>query len=151
MTQLKMNGDANGNSHTNGNGNANGNGHFHSHSQHEDRTPPQVSFSETQITPSSFFGKLRKLYSEQVLKTQLDQLKNQGSYDAFKLEWHPAYEVRRLHGAKMRVSLGSILQSAQSKQNQAMGTRRCKEQSMTDIQTDGIPPSLFWESDVGKW
>ena len=96
MTQLKMNGNGNGNSHTNG--------HSNGHAKHQDRTPPQVSFSETQISPSSFFGKLRKLYSEQVLKTQLDQLKNQGSYDAFKLEWHPAYEVRRLHGAKMRVS-----------------------------------------------
>lgn len=69
------------------------------------RPHPQVSFSETSIDPTSFFGKLRKLYSEQVLKTQLDQLKNQGSYDAFKLGWHPAYEVRRLHGGKMRVSL----------------------------------------------
>jgi hypothetical protein len=90
MTQIKMNGKSNG--HSNG------------HSNQDDRTPPQVSFSETNISPSSFFGKLRKLYSEQVLKTQLDQLKNQGSYDAFKLGWHPAYDVRRLHGAKMRVS-----------------------------------------------
>jgi hypothetical protein len=103
MTQLKMNGNGNGHGHGTTNGHhANGNGHSHSN---EERTPPQVSFSETSISPSSFFGKLRKLYSEQVLKTQLDQLKNQGSYDAFKLEWHPAYEVRRLHGAKMRVSL----------------------------------------------
>lgn len=94
MTQLKMNGNSNGNGHSNG----------HSNDHADDRTPPQVSFSETNISPSSFFGKLRKLYSEQVLKTQLDQLKNQGSYDAFKLGWHPAYDVRRLHGAKMRVS-----------------------------------------------
>jgi hypothetical protein len=92
MTQLKMNGNGNSNGHSNG------------HSNQDDRTPPQVSFSETNISPSSFFGKLRKLYSEQVLKTQLDQLKNQGSYDAFKLGWHPAYDVRRLNGAKMRVS-----------------------------------------------
>jgi len=85
MTQLKMNG---------------------SHPKDDGPRPhPQVSFSETSIDPTSFFGKLRKLYSEQVLKTQLDQLKNQGSYDAFKLGWHPAYEVRRLHGGKMRVSL----------------------------------------------
>ena len=94
MTQIKMN----------GNGDGNSNGHSNDHSDQDDRTPPQVSFSETNISPSSFFGKLRKLYSEQVLKTQLDQLKNQGSYDAFKLGWHPAYDVRRLHGAKMRVS-----------------------------------------------
>jgi len=92
MTQIRMNGNGNSNGHSNG------------HSDQDDRTPPQVSFSETNISPSSFFGKLRKLYSEQVLKTQLDQLKNQGSYDAFKLGWHPAYDVRRLHGAKMRVS-----------------------------------------------
>jgi hypothetical protein len=92
MTQIKMNGNGNSNGHSNG------------HSNQDDRAPPQVSFSETNISPSSFFGKLRKLYSEQVLKTQLDQLKNQGSYDAFKLGWHSAYDVRRLHGAKMRVS-----------------------------------------------
>jgi hypothetical protein len=84
MTQLKMNG---------------------KHPQDDGPRPhPQVTFAESSIDPTSFFGKLRKLYSEQVLKTQLDQLKNQGSYDAFKLGWHPAYEVRRLHGAKMRVS-----------------------------------------------
>jgi hypothetical protein len=94
MTQLKMNGNSNGHN----------NGHSKPDADTDDRTPPQVSFSETNIAPSSFFGKLRKLYSEQVLKTQLDQLKNQGSYDAFKLGWHPAYDVRRLHGGKMRVS-----------------------------------------------
>jgi hypothetical protein len=89
MTQLKMN----------GNGHAQANGH-----SKDERPHPQVTFAETSIDPASFFGKLRKLYSEKVLKTQLEQLRHQGSYDAFKLEWHPAYEVRRLHGAKTRVS-----------------------------------------------
>lgn len=91
MTQLKMNG--------NGNGHAQSNGH-----SKDERPHPQVTFAETSIDPASFFGRLRKLYSEKVLKTQLEQLRNQGSYDAFKLEWHPTYEVRRLHGAKTRVS-----------------------------------------------
>jgi hypothetical protein len=96
MTQLKMN----------GNGHANGQANGHSK---DDRPHPQVTFAESSIDPASFFGKLRKLYSEQVLKTQLEQLRHQGSYDAFKLEWHPAYEVRRLHGAKTRVSSSIVL------------------------------------------
>lgn len=83
------------------------------------RPHPQTSFRETTVNPESFYGKLRTLYANTVLKTQLDQLRKQGSYDAFKLQWHPAYDVRRLTGARTRL--------------------------------DGIPPSLFWESDVGKW
>lgn len=55
------------------------------------------------IDPASFYGKLRSIYSETVLKTQLEQMKKQGSYEAFKLQWHPAYDVRRLYGAKTRV------------------------------------------------
>lgn len=90
------------------------------------------------IEPYSFFGRLRKLYSDVVLKTQLDQLRQQGSYDAFKLEWHPVYEVRRLHGAKTRVR--NQLSSSLVKYTEA--ERR---------QSDRVPPSLFWESDVGKW
>ena len=71
------------------------------------------------IASDSFYGRLRAIYSDKVLKTQLEQLRKQGSYEAFKLQWHPAYDVRRLDGARTR--------------------------------SDGIPPSLFWESDVGKW
>jgi hypothetical protein len=99
MTQIKVNG------HSNTNGNIVTNGH-HPVKGHS-RAHPQTSFAETSIDTSSFFGKLRKLYSEKVLKTQLEQLKHQGSYDAFKLEWHPAYEVRRLHGGRTRVSVDS--------------------------------------------
>jgi hypothetical protein len=91
----------NGHSHTNGHANGFTNGH---HAIEKDRPHPQTSFAETTIDAASFFGKLRKLYSEKVLKTQLEQLKHQGSYDAFKLEWHPAYEVRKLKGGKTRVS-----------------------------------------------
>jgi hypothetical protein len=69
--------------------------------------------------PNSFFGKLRSLYASTVLQTQLDQMKKQGSYEAFNLKWHKAYDVRPLKAARCRM--------------------------------DGIPPSLFWESDVGKW
>lgn len=57
--------------------------------------------------PNSFFGKLRALYSGQVLQTQLEQLRKQGSYDAFKLEWKEVYNVRRLHKGNSRVSLPS--------------------------------------------
>lgn len=78
---------------------------------------PQTTFQETVIDPNSFYGSLRAVFADKVLKTQLDQLKKQGSYDAFQLKWHPAYDVRPLHGANAR--------------------------------DDGIPPSLFWESDSG--
>lgn len=105
------------------NGAANGSASYRPH--------PQVSFQATDIEPSSFFGRLRSLYAGVVLKTQLDQLKKQGSYDAFKLEWHPAYDVRRLKGAMTRV--------------------RDRWETGLMPQADGIPPSLFWESDVGKW
>jgi hypothetical protein len=56
------------------------------------------------IHRDSFYGQIRSVYSNTVLKTQLDQMRKQGSYDAFKLQWHPAYDVRRLDGAKTRVS-----------------------------------------------
>ncbi|WVR07709.1 hypothetical protein IAU60_004751 [Kwoniella sp. DSM 27419] len=116
----KLNGRVNGGM----NGTANGHHKMNGHSQSAQsdiiqRPHPQTSCVETAIDPSSFYGKLRHLYSNQVLKTQLEQMKKQGSYDAFKLQWHPAYDVRRLTEAKTRI--------------------------------DGIPPSLFWESDVGKW
>lgn len=101
MTQIKVNG----HSHAHANGTANG--HRAGPGEAHDRPHPQTTFAETSIDPSSFFGKLRKLYSEKVLKTQLEQLKHQGSYDAFKLGWHPAYEVRRLKGGKTRVSTPS--------------------------------------------
>nr|XP_018259402.1 uncharacterized protein I303_08330 [Kwoniella dejecticola CBS 10117]OBR81560.1 hypothetical protein I303_08330 [Kwoniella dejecticola CBS 10117] len=83
------------------------------HQGNVDRPHPQITFKDTTIKSDSFYGKLRKTYSEKVLKTQLEQLKKQGSYDAFDLKWHPAYDINRLTG--------------------------------------GNPPSLFWESDVGKW
>jgi hypothetical protein len=84
-----------------------------------ERSYPQVTFASTRVDPASFYGRLRAIYANRVLKTQLEQLRKQGSYDAFKLGWHPAYDVRRLKGARTR--------------------------------QDGIPPSLFWESDVAKW
>jgi len=78
-----------------------------------------VLSSPSAFEKDSFFGHLRSLYAETVLQTQLDQLKKQGSYEAFDLKWRDVYDVRRLEGGKTR--------------------------------QDGIPPSLFWESDVGKW
>ncbi|WWC89637.1 uncharacterized protein L201_004562 [Kwoniella dendrophila CBS 6074] len=117
MGQSKVNG-------TNGHHTVNGvNGidgqHDEDYSSILTRSRPQESYYFTAIEPNSFYGKLRDLYANKVLKTQLEQLKKQGSYDAFSLNWHPAYDIRRLYGGKTR--------------------------------TDGIPPSLFWESDVGKW
>ena len=56
------------------------------------------------IDPKSFYGKLRALYSDKVIKTQLDQLKKSGAYKAFDLKWQPCYDVKRLYGAKARVS-----------------------------------------------
>jgi hypothetical protein len=39
-----------------------------------------------------------------VLFTQLQQMRKQGSYDAFDLKWREVYEVRPLKGARTRVS-----------------------------------------------
>jgi hypothetical protein len=70
-----------------------------------DSQDKQTTYSWPLVFDSeSFYGKLRQLYSDKVLKTQLDQLRKQGSYDAFKLKWNPKYDVGRLHGAKCVVS-----------------------------------------------
>ncbi|WVF71045.1 hypothetical protein IAT40_005842 [Kwoniella sp. CBS 6097] len=84
-----------------------------------DRPHPQTSFIESTIDPESFYGKMRKLYSEKVLMTQLKQLKKQGSYDAFDLKWHSSYDIARLQKGH--------------------------------FSPWGFPPTLFWDSDVGKW
>ena len=56
------------------------------------------------IDPDSFFGKLRAIYSDKVIKTQLDQLKKSGAFKAFDLKWQPKYDMKRLYGARARVS-----------------------------------------------
>lgn len=91
------------------------------------RPHPQLTFAETSeysriccatqlttvaIAPDSFFGQLRGLYAATVLKTQLDQLRKQGSYDAYELKWKPVYKVRRTKGAKCQVSPGDLLRPA---------------------------------------
>jgi hypothetical protein len=58
----------------------------------------------TAIDPNSFYGKIRTLYADQVLYTQLQQMRKQGSYDAFDLKWQEVYNVRPLKGARTRVS-----------------------------------------------
>ncbi|OCF42272.1 hypothetical protein I317_03891 [Kwoniella heveanensis CBS 569] len=83
-----------------------------------ERPHPQETFHQTVIDTDSFYGKIRTVYSERVLKTQLDQLRKQGSYEAFKLGWHPKYDVQKLQGGKCTIY---------------------------------SPPTLFWDSDVGKW
>ncbi len=70
-----------------------------------DRPHPQYSFLTTTINPSSFLGTLRTLYAEKVLKTQLEQMKKQGSYRAFDGKWQDIYDVNRLHEGKCSVSL----------------------------------------------
>lgn len=58
------------------------------------------------VEPNSFYGRLRTLYRDKVLKTQLDQLKKQGSYRVFDHQWQDAFNVRPLKGAMTRVSAG---------------------------------------------
>ena len=91
----------------------------------------------TVVDPDSFWGKLRSIYSTKVLKTQLEQLRKQGSIDAFKHEWNPVYDVRRTKGGMAIVS--------PTTENLIYGLRLIRSQP------DGIPPSLAWESDVAKW
>lgn len=57
------------------------------------------------VEPESFWGKLRALYSDKVLKTQLGQMRKQGSIDGFDFRWKEIYNVRPLKGGSMRVSL----------------------------------------------
>ncbi|SMY29319.1 unnamed protein product [Zymoseptoria tritici ST99CH_1A5] len=72
------------------------------------RANPQESFAETTVDADSFYGRLRKLYADKVLKTQLDQLRKQGSYYAFNLKWNPKYELGRLHGGKSSITGGNV-------------------------------------------
>lgn len=55
-----------------------------------------------EVDRDSFYGAIRTIFADNVLKTQLEQLRKQGSYEAFKLQWHPSYDVRPLQGAKAR-------------------------------------------------
>lgn len=72
-----------------------------------------------------------------MLKTQLDQLRKQGSYYAFNLKWNPKYELGRLHGGKSSVGLPVRLNDVKS---------------LTDnLQITGGNVCLFWDSDVAKW
>jgi hypothetical protein len=48
-------------------------------------------------------------------------MKKQGSYDAFKLEWHPVYDLRRLKGAKTRVSRRSPIHESEADEDSWMG------------------------------
>jgi hypothetical protein len=93
---------ANGHSTTNGHANGHAHSSGHTHTAHSTRPHPQTSYAETTVEPSGFYGKLRAIYADKVLKTQLEQLKAQGSYEAFKLKWHPAYDVRPLKKARTR-------------------------------------------------
>ncbi|KXT03233.1 hypothetical protein AC578_4808 [Pseudocercospora eumusae] len=90
------------------------------------RAHPQDTYVQTTFDPESFYGRLRQLYADRVLKTQLDQLKKQGSYYAFNLKWNPKYDIGRLHGGKC-----AVLKIARP--------------------LTGSPISLFWDSDVAKW
>lgn len=64
----------------------------------------EIQADEAVFDEEGFYGRLRSVYSETVLKTQLDQLRKQGSYEAFKLGWHPKYDIARLYGGKCSVS-----------------------------------------------
>lgn len=88
--------------------------------------PPFVpNLTYAVINPTSFFGQLRALYSGTVLKAQLEQMRKSGAYDGFTLQWNPAYDIRRMCGAKRRVRQvipGKV--NADVGQNSLMGTRR---------------------------
>ncbi|ORY23683.1 hypothetical protein BCR39DRAFT_472930 [Naematelia encephala] len=68
------------------------------------RPHPQETVADTVIGPESFYGKIRSIYSSRVLKTQLEQLRKQGSYDAFKLGWNDKYNINKLNGAKCLIT-----------------------------------------------
>ena len=117
-------------------------GHF------KGRNHPQESFAETCEFPrhgvcspstafpeDSFIGSLRRLYAEQVLVTQVSKLKETGAWHAFDLKWQDQYAEKRLEGARVRV---------RSRTKYFNGAAH-------GVQTEGYPPGVFAESDLGKW
>lgn len=53
---------------------------------------PQVAFSHTVFHGPSVLRSRRDTISRVTIKAQLEQLKNTGRYDCFKLQWHPIYD-----------------------------------------------------------
>lgn len=52
---------------------------------------PQVTFSSTELSPSSLLGQRREAVFANTLLYQLQALRDTGRYDAFRLQWHKSY------------------------------------------------------------
>ncbi|KAH8204432.1 hypothetical protein TruAng_001348 [Truncatella angustata] len=53
---------------------------------------PQVTFSRTTFHGPSVLKNRKETISRTTVKAQLEQLRNTGRYDCFKLQWHPIYD-----------------------------------------------------------
>lgn len=56
-------------------------------------TYPQTSFARTTVPATTLVGRRRAAVASNTLLYQLDVLKKTGRYDAFKLQWHPSYDM----------------------------------------------------------
>lgn len=54
---------------------------------------PQNSFQFTDFSDASFISRRREVVYTNTLLYQLNVLKSTGRYDAFKLKWHPTYDL----------------------------------------------------------
>ncbi|GKT45074.1 non-reducing end beta-L-arabinofuranosidase [Colletotrichum spaethianum] len=53
---------------------------------------PQITFRQTTFTAPSLLLTRRRTVSRTTVHAQLDQLRDNGQYDCFKLGWHPIYD-----------------------------------------------------------
>lgn len=57
---------------------------------------PQVTFRRTEFNGPSMLRDRRNAIRLVTIKTQLQQLRDTGRYDCFKLKWHPTYDEEYL-------------------------------------------------------
>lgn len=72
---------------------------------------PQESFSRTIFGPS-FWSRRRSIVRKNTLHRQLYLLKSTGRYDAFRLKWHPTYEVDGITALFWDSDVGKWLEGA---------------------------------------
>lgn len=55
---------------------------------------PQVTFAQTTFHGPSILNRRRETINSTTIKAQLEQLRNTGRYDCFRLQWHPVYDEK---------------------------------------------------------
>lgn len=57
---------------------------------------PQSAFDHTSFNGETILSRRRHTIARVTLRAQLEQLKQTGRYDCFKLEWHPIYDDKSM-------------------------------------------------------